>query len=64
MDVVTLIALVEYFAKHPPTRTLVFNCNNGEEACSPHLPAETICLTLLNPFRTVCMAVKCSFPDR
>ncbi|EJD52382.1 hypothetical protein AURDEDRAFT_111110 [Auricularia subglabra TFB-10046 SS5] len=31
MGVVTLVALVEYFAKHPPTRTIIFNCNNGEE---------------------------------
>ena len=31
MGVVTLISLIEYFSKHRPKRTLVFNINNGEE---------------------------------
>ncbi|KAF7295517.1 Peptide hydrolase [Mycena indigotica] len=31
MGVATLIQLVEYFAKNRPTRTAIFNINNGEE---------------------------------
>lgn len=31
MGVVSLLVLLEYFAKHPPKRNLVFNINNGEE---------------------------------
>ena len=31
MGVVTLIALLEYFAKNRPKKTIVFNINNGEE---------------------------------
>lgn len=31
MGVVTAMALVEYFAKHPPLRTIIFIVNNGEE---------------------------------
>ncbi|KAH7108438.1 hypothetical protein BKA62DRAFT_682187 [Auriculariales sp. MPI-PUGE-AT-0066] len=31
MGVASLIALVDYFAQHQPLRTIVFNCNNGEE---------------------------------
>ena len=31
MGVVTAMALVEYFTKHQPLRTIIFNINNGEE---------------------------------
>ncbi|KZV82592.1 Zn-dependent exopeptidase [Exidia glandulosa HHB12029] len=31
MGVVTAIALVDYFSRNQPTRTLIFNINNGEE---------------------------------
>ena len=31
MGVVTAMQMVEYFAKHRPKRTVVFNLNNGEE---------------------------------
>ena len=31
MGVVTLLQLVQYFAKNRPLRTAVFNINNGEE---------------------------------
>lgn len=31
MGVVTIIQLVDYFSKHTPKRSIVFNINNGEE---------------------------------
>ena len=31
MGVVTLLQLIQYFAKNRPLRTAVFNINNGEE---------------------------------
>lgn len=31
MGVVTLLSMVKYFAEHRPSRTVVFNINNGEE---------------------------------
>jgi Zn-dependent M28 family amino/carboxypeptidase len=31
MGIVTLLQLVQYFAKNRPLRTAVFNINNGEE---------------------------------
>lgn len=31
MGVVTLLSIVKYFAEHRPSRTVVFNINNGEE---------------------------------
>lgn len=32
MGVVTLLQMVDHFAKHRPTRTVVFNFNNNEES--------------------------------
>jgi Zn-dependent M28 family amino/carboxypeptidase len=31
MGVVTLLQLIDHFAKHRPNRTAIFNINNGEE---------------------------------
>lgn len=31
MGTVTLLSLIEQFAKNPPLRTTLFNLNNGEE---------------------------------
>lgn len=31
MGVATVLQLVDYFSKHTPKRTVVFNINNGEE---------------------------------
>lgn len=31
MGVATILQLVQYFAKHRPKRTAIFNINNGEE---------------------------------
>jgi hypothetical protein len=31
MGTVTLLSLIEQFARDPPLRTTVFNLNNGEE---------------------------------
>lgn len=39
MGTVTLLSLIEQFAKEPPIRTTIFNLNNGEEygLCGSHM---------------------------
>ena len=46
IGVVTLMQLVEYFAKERQQRTAVFNINNGEEdgLRGSHLSAIVVCL--------------------
>ena len=49
MGIVTLLQLVQYFAKNRPLRTAVFNINNGEEDGLYGAHASVFCIFYVNP---------------
>lgn len=56
MAIVSLLSLVEQFAKNPPLRTAIFNLNNGEEEglCGSHVLVN--CIGMVYYFNAI-------FPD-